>query len=332
MLNISVLSSSSGRSYVDLMTEVITVSKERHFDLLIMRNGDLEDLGLISGTASRMSEIVADDSSFAKIRNSLFASLKECKAAVGDFRISALATYFPDISSMNNQRRGIAVRALANTVVLASELSDWMDPAIVEFVCGTVVEPSVEKQVDVYGAERKLDTLCQSLHEVIDLANSKLGGASAFALGAELEPGDTYLLNSLSRLKSFMARVEDTSKGLTRYVGLNLDIAHMRIAGIEAKSLEGLQSRIVHAHIADHPGIHTHDQMVGSWTNVTVASGGYIPYIKLLLDRASDKGELPFSKSIAIELEGCNESFSIHDSIARLRHLLALAQARYGSG
>jgi sugar phosphate isomerase/epimerase len=110
-------------------------------------------------------------------------------------------------------------------------------------------------------------------------------------------------------------------------VGFNLDIAHMRIAGISARKFECMKDRVVHAHISDHPGMHTHDQIVGSWTNPGAKKGGYSDYVRLLADRNRSYTQLlnthpPFSEAIAIELEGCNRIFWIHDSITRLRHAI----------
>jgi hypothetical protein len=125
-------------------------------------------------------------------------------------------------------------------------------------------------------------------------------------------------------------------------VGFNLDIAHMRIAGIvprcatrpgqERLSAE-VERRIIHSHISDHPvhpGMHTHDQFVGSWTNIHAETTGYQPYLQLLLERAADESPVvPFSRCVAVELEGCNRVFTIHDSLSRLKHAIAVAQERF---
>jgi hypothetical protein len=40
---------------------------------------------------------------------------------------------------------------------------------------------------------------------------------------------------------------------------------------------------------------------------------------------------LPFSHTVAVELEGCNRIFSIHDSLSRLKHMIEMAHHRWGN-
>jgi hypothetical protein len=141
---------------------------------------------------------------------------------------------------------------------------------------------------------------------------------------------------TVQRLNGTISVQGANSDWLAKHVGLNVDIAHMRIARIKAADLRPFVDRIVHAHISDHPGMHTHDQIVGSWTNPGLRKGGYSEYLDLLLNRAhsasgqEDSGNsVPFSGAVAVELEGSDRMFWIHDSLARLKHAIQLAAARH---
>lgn len=120
-----------------------------------------------------------------------------------------------------------------------------------------------------------------------------------------------------------MGRV-NSNPALAAHVGLNVDIAHMKIARVQARDLMPYLPSIVHAHIADHPGVHTRDQQVGKYTPVQqVSKGGYRPYIDLLSERCRQSANgLPFSRAIALELEGCNRIEWIYDSLSAMTHLI----------
>jgi sugar phosphate isomerase/epimerase len=343
----AVMTSSSDRDLEDLFDEVRLISNVDRFDLMVARRSDLRQLTALNGKTGRferMAQVIADPQCFREIRRWLIAETDR-----HDVRVPALASYYPDI----------AVAALANAVQLAIDLAkrrrgtvpgeQRMDHAIVEIVCGTVVDPGPEGPESprrlVYDQDYKLDLLCCSLTEVIRRVREQVGESAAFALALETEPGETYVLNSVASIRKMLERLEGTAPveganadWLCRHVGLNLDIAHMRIARIKASELRPFADRIVHAHISDHPGMHTHDQIVGSWTHPGRLTGGYREYLDLLLDRAQsarcqerdDKKSLPFSGAVAVELEGCDRVFWIHDSLARLKHAIQLATARRG--
>jgi sugar phosphate isomerase/epimerase len=357
----AVMTSSSDRDFEDLFNEVREISGVDRFDLMIARRADLRRLGILNGTGKnyeRMAQIIADPDHFKTIHDWLISETDRY-----DIRVPALATYYPGITAAGDDDRRPAVSALVNAVRLAIDLTKRrrgtvlnerrMEHAIVEMVCGTVVDPAGDRPNGdrrvVYDQDHKLDLLCGSLTEVI----KEVGEHEAFTLALELEPGEIYVLNGsgpngvgaidqlVGRLKGDIPiKVDGADAALLRkHVGLNLDIAHMRIAGIKAADLRPFSDRIVHAHISDHPGMHTHDQIVGSWTNPGRLDGGYREYLDLLLDRAQaaqcrDKKNaesLPFSGAVAVELEGCCRIFSIHDSLARLKHAIQVAAERRNS-
>ncbi len=121
---------------------------------------------------------------------------------------------------------------------------------------------------------------------------------------------------------------------LADHVGLNVDIAHMRIAGVKVEqdvkkpgeSLRDHIGRIVHSHICDNPKMHTRDQPIGSWHSAEYDAEEWMPFLNLLSDAAShvDKREynLPFSGAVSLELEGCDRLRWIHQSLSDLKYLL----------
>jgi sugar phosphate isomerase/epimerase len=314
----SVLSSSSARNLPTLFHEIGLVSGVRDFDLLVPRPCDLP---YSIDKTRELSWHVADETAFAEISSQLIEQLTGQSVS-----IPALATFFPNVSSLNEDLRKQAVSAIINTLGLAMHLKRWMPVPVVEVVCGTIVEASSDGRVDIYGVSRKLDCLVRSLEEIVSGVANEL---TEFAVALELEPGEIYLLNNDTRIRQLFERCDKSSLSdlLKKHVGLNVDIAHMRIAGISAQQLEDFVPRMCHAHISDHPGIHTHDQFVGNWTNIEQHDGGYLPFLRQLLRRCHTKSSIPFTGCVAIELEGCNRIFSIHDSISRLRHAIMLAEA-----
>jgi hypothetical protein len=98
----------------------------------------------------------------------------------------------------------------------------------------------------------------------------------------------------------------------------------MRIAKIRAETLNEFADRLVHAHIADHPGAHTRDQAPGSWTAALSPDSGYLPYLRLLAERAQrhqPTAGLPFSGAFALELEGCDSLSPVYSSIPIMMHM-----------
>lgn len=343
VLQPSVMTSSSIRKYDELFNEINRISGVNRFDLFLIRDIDIERMSQLNvPSRGRLSEVLSDETNVRRIKNGIVQLIE-----IAGINVPAVATYLPDVSSVDSTRRDQAICALANCadIAIAVALKDGTEDrraAVVEMVCGTSIEGADDGESGkVYGTSLKMSLLVRSLVRALELVESRRRDEPriplAFAL--EFEPGETYVLNSVPRLLR-MAKLIDSNPLLRNRVGFNLDIAHMRIAGIAARDLNQLMPMLVHAHISDHPWIHTHDQIVGSWTNVERVTSGYQPYLRLLLDRSRhhqvqlEQGRtatdvLPFTNSIAIELEGCNRIFAIHDSVKRLEHAIAIAEGRY---
>jgi sugar phosphate isomerase/epimerase len=342
-LALSVITSSSSRELWDLFAEVRSIVGEHvGFDLYVLRETDARRIGLSSVPTGGLdvvsiTEIMANAKQAKQVREWM---IEQCRRA--DVRVPALATYFPDVTSLYKKRREVASRAILNSVLLALDLvnAGRSDAAIVEIVCGTVADPcecvQCQGQGKIYVAERpeKLTFLVEALRyvvgEVVRLQENGQARNAPFALGVEIEPGATYVLNDLSALNQFFSLVDahQDAKLLKAHVGWNLDVAHARIVPIEAGELRAYVDRIVHSHIADHPRMHTRDQAVGSWSCVWREGNPFAPYISdLLLPRLNPGPDsLPFSGAIALELEGCNRLDWIYASTSAIRRLLSLAR------
>jgi sugar phosphate isomerase/epimerase len=262
-------------------------------------------------------------------------------------RVVALATYLPAITSLHENRREKAVKAVSNCARAAIHLHriGMMDHPIVEMVCGSILDscecPKCRRDSgpDQRRGHRCLASshsdkwalLIESLTQIMEQV-MQTHPDDSFALALEIEPGETYVLNDLTSVKWVIEQVK-SSQLLAGRVGLNLDVAHARIielsgGNMSADKLREFQNFIVHSHICDHPGMHTRDQEIGTWTSVFSPDGGYYPYTRLLLDRArqasqsNGKGILPFSGAISLELEGCNRIEWVHRSLTLLKHVI----------
>lgn len=342
LLRTSVISSSSSKSLRALMQEVRQVhGPDTAIDLFVPRPQDAREIGLQLDENTTPTELMASHGD--EIR-------KWFSQTCAGMSIAALATYFPDVTSTDNRRRTPAVHALIHSVQLSLDLMrlNLMAVACVEAVCGNRLEPrAIETDLGTavphslpwvveYSLSSKLDRLCQSLREVVrKVKASKDYKGERFVIALELEPGEPYVLKDAKSIRDLTRRIE-ADQDLSEHVGLNLDIAHMMIAGIRASDLcpdgqtkaartHGLNSvtqRIAHAHIADHPRMHTRDQPVGVWTHDTL----YREYLQLLTRRANqartDANALPFTGAVALELEGCSRMSWVHWSLAETKRLL----------
>ena len=125
--------------------------------------------------------------------------------------------------------------------------------------------------------------------------------------------------------------------------GINLDIMHYRIAGPEAGfpnadflddrlGAKHYWERIVHTHIADQAtGMHAVDQPLGRHTDLGHMPGAFCAFLKYFEKRRRTydplSSGLPFSGSVALELEGCSRIEWIHESVPALRRLTRYAQS-----
>lgn len=364
----SVLSSSSDRHLAELILEVATVSRVTLFDLLILRDVDIRsmpDLVPIMPANEKFDNRTVTD--IMCVRDNVTTIFKwitdqvlePCqdeleKASVSKPKIAALATFFPGITDREQEIRDTlqcdsdphshaqrAVDSVANTVRLAVDLTQagWMDHAIVEIVCGTLLDyidasaiakkqalPSHYANDEIFVFESRLpaktkcllDRLLQISEQLSDITNE-------WIVALELEPGPTYVVNTADAIDAVITELDSPEyKDLRGHVGINVDVAHMKIARVPPAYLKERANWLVHAHICDHPDMHTRDQIVGIWDPVERFESQFYPYLKVLDEIRSSKSDeregRPFSNAVALELEGCNRIGWIHNSLHAMRH------------
>lgn len=360
----SYISSCSERVLSDLLRECAAINTVRRFDLYLVRRVDLDDIQgrftqpLSATPLPYQHHNVTRMLACREHRPIIQSWIQRCLAeAGGPFEIAALATYFPEISSLSGAtdpypfptpeeltRSVLAERALTNSILLALDMhqAGIMPQVVVEMVCGTILDPcwcrdcrsaaengsATEHYVLEFPMVQKRQALLDSLACVIQnvYENHELAARIPWAVALELEPGEVYLLRDLQTVNDLFADIEQHPFGelLQKHVGLNLDIAHMKIAGVSAHELYRHRDRIVHAHICDHPRMHTLDQSLGRWSAVHRFEGPDYPYLLLLDDirwemEKQKPRQLPFSRSVALELEGCNRIAWIHESLTALK-------------
>lgn len=342
LLECSVITSSSCLPLESVFRHVRSVHSLDLFDLLILRKQDLDALvvrGLIGARDASAAAVLADES----LLPDLTAWIRSQCAGV---RVAALASYYPGITSLSSSRREQAVKALVNTIKIAMTLSEGngsrapiLTYPVVEMVCGSLLDPTPcdsstcapreETTVYVSTVESKLERLCQSLMEV----HRSLPG-KRFFLALEVEPGDTYVLRNEASLRMLFWMIDERYPVLNEIVGINADLAHLRLAEITPEFLDepAHRDRLIHSHVCDHPGAHTRDQIVGTWTPVYAEENEILKYLRVLKRRAGEAppppelpppGRLPFTRTVALELEGCGRMAWLDASVCAIQHLIS---------
>ena len=267
------------------------------------------------------------------------AACKEVQKVFGErplpdsFRIPAIATFFPEISSLSDEKqRERAGEALVGAVRLASVLK----AKVVEFVLGRTVERCRKK------LDRKLEVpeglQCEFVHTstpqsrikkaVEILAETVCPEARKWGvkLAAEIEPGFSCVLNSPSNVEHFLSEVGNAH--IEDVVGLNLDIGHLLILSHSPKdcilptTAAGWVKHIYHAHASDNIGHHFRDLVPGTLHSLDSREEerSFRKWIEVCAECADQNRA--FSGYIAVELEGCNRIQWIQRSVLRLSYLI----------
>ena len=256
-------------------------------------------------------------------------------------RITALATFFPDLSAHDVHddsgktaaggrketawRRRQAIRAVRNSLCLAH----FLGASVVEVVGGSGVpeQGSAHHVCPEAYASAKLLRLAKSIlcvyhkpsetdedydsWEGFDFDTSRLP-----PVAMELEPGPSFLLNSLGQFTGLLDIYREMSRDTSAAEKLtfNLDIAHAFMIGYTPQDLKRLSIPVSHFHASDHasdlvPGkFHSHAE--------------YGKFLEYAVELARDPKNKIFSGCIAIELEACNQLDRLHAAATNLRRWL----------
>ncbi|MCA9138396.1 MAG: hypothetical protein KDB00_16610 [Planctomycetales bacterium] len=343
---ISVLSSCSDRKLRSLLVELLTVSRISMVDIYLLRRVDLDAFG----HKATALEFLKQDSNVGAAVDWLLKQFAEAEGIAAKngidadrIMVPALATFLPEIAWSDKAAAEDAITGLVNAVRIGHRLREEhrMEFPIVEMVCGTTVEhrrrallegeyvgatdhwdKRWKEAIIEYPADSKRELILDRLR----LVRRRLfdAGIHDWALALELEPG-SYVLDDESAVRHMFEDLLTRSKYkiLRKHVGLNFDIAHMKIAGVSDSAIEDFRRWMIHSHVCDHPGMHTRDQVLGTWDPVDRSNAGFYGPLKSFTEAPDVAGRegLPWSRSVAIELEGCNRIMWIHDSVSALRHM-----------
>jgi class 3 adenylate cyclase len=263
-------------------------------------------------------------------------------------RIVALATFFPDLSLPSDSgipevdaAREEAIAALRSALYLAYRLGCFC----VECVGGSGVPlgPLLETEGSTSVSDyrtRCTASLAASLVHLCDSSRPSDGQKSPLPdsvhlpfLAFELEPGESFLLNSLDSYRALRDSVAE-QKGpgaalASSIVRLNVDVAHAMLLGYSLFQLRthNLVGQIAHMHISDQAGDtghggHANDLPPGALHRFD----SFVPWLNLANERALDPEG--FSGSIAVELEACKDLSAVLTSIGVTRRWLRLACER----
>lgn len=249
-------------------------------------------------------------------------------------RFTAVATYWPLISLPSgpddDQLRKKSVAALANSLLLASKLGCHH----VEIVAGSAVPDNgldvVEPDAGLRARNERTQVFCRSLREVFDLVDRAFQpGDRRPAVCLEIEPGEVYLMDQVSRFAELRLALEASNFRWLDRVLLNIDFAHMmltpgdeNLTGSEiqaqAAKREDIMPWIGHMHMSDHARTHAADLCPGTYH--------FYPHYKPWLDLALDLCEMRearFSGVIAVELEACGDIFEVVRATGKTRRWIA---------
>jgi len=281
------------------------------------------------------------------------------------FTVRGFATYLPEISSLDTEKRKNAVAALKHIIRIAGILknskaygeSGGFDTRFVEIVAGTRVSrprfevkqvrdrDSVRKETvfltTVAGFYDKLQVLLESLGEIAQAAYE-----SDVYVSIEVEPGLLPLVSEFTYVDSLVKALEedpefrDTVKQKwqidlpkvrhSERIGINVDVCHMRLCRISPEQLRhpAIVNRITHIHIGDIGPGHLCDLVTGTVSTYDK----YHDWIQLFLDVANGlprANSFPdFSSCLSIELEACRDLKMVAAAYHRTKLLLREHRSR----
>lgn len=225
LLSAGVITSSSYREVGAMVGELRQLAQLDRIDLFLLRETDITDINTLRckkgvrvspQNFDSIAEVIDEFGSIDAILDWIHEWRN--RLGVAPPQISALATYFPGIVSVHPdpKRRELACKAVAKSVQIALRLArQKIMPAVpvVEIVCGSVLDRcgcsncacsfgSSDVTVFEYEHDFKCRELLQSLRKAVQLVREDPECVDGkFALALEYEPGESYLLNSISAVK-----------------------------------------------------------------------------------------------------------------------------------
>ncbi len=368
---LSVISNSLRDEPLDVLSSILP-DEVRGIDLTILREVDVGeidsyfrknlsrgapgDLKRIRTEAANQAEFIANlsdrhlewtaryfDEAIARANSELIPPRQ------GDICVTALSTFFPDISRTgpgSQAIQGAAVRALRNSLKLATHLKrlGGHPCSCVEAVCGSWVETHPTRSgsnakasadsndetctISFSTKDTKFDCLIRAVADAIEGAGEDCEACVAL----EIEPGPFYLLNNAPSVELFLDKLEKTKNlqmATKDRIQLNLDIGHALVID---KAVQGSlwsvlhkdrsQRKIVHAHISDHVDWHCVDLAPGAKVSVGPESM-YRDWLDFYLGLSRNTFH---TGAIALEMEAASSIVALLTGLRRTSYLLGLTR------
>ena len=252
-------------------------------------------------------------------------------------KFNSIATFFPYISlpdeeadSSQKISRKIAIEAVQKTMYLARCLgchcveivggAGVPGKDVIEKLTGSVSAEEAEHKRSQYRAER-LEALADSICDIFTGPwwQKINAGSDTPYLAIELEPGQSFLLNSLQQYRDLRSLVAEkaASRGIghiaERLLTLNVDVAHAFLIGYKPDELIDID--VSHMHLSDHGG---HWHQGGSHTSDLAPDTfhryeHFYPWLKFAIERTRSRRS--FSGTIALEMEACNSVETVLNAV-----------------
>ncbi|HEV8607928.1 MAG TPA: hypothetical protein VGQ99_21515 [Tepidisphaeraceae bacterium] len=279
----------------------------------------------------------------AEGRERVLRASEQLVAALADGpRVVAFSTFFPELSATEEADAKNAQDALIFLIKVAREMSRTSKglhhPNVIELVAGSRMDgvwpfkycdpnrnasPKEARYIaNRISVDEALSRLIERLQPVAVEAFEDEQG-KRISLAVELEPGPLYALNEWLTIAKFCQKLgsSQTPREVSQVVGLNLDVAHWKLADIDLRLLYSnddpgrmVRQRITHSHISDHGRGHFGDAAPG-----TVGLGDYcvrrrerfaafkpwIQFLRYVRSESRENNLPPFSGYLSLELEAC---------------------------
>jgi hypothetical protein len=310
----------------------------------------MADLAGDHAAIKRVGDDIAEKANAAKIReiSSLASFLPELAHAFGSMpaKLARRATVFLGRLAGELQERGFGTRVIE---LVSGSLMSGIWPGLPSD--NALARQMIEEKKRRFVANRTSDEVARG--RLIDNLGWALAGlerldkcaapdlrqldedAAPLRWVVELEPGPLFVVRDWQTLFAFCGDLANCGDTM-RNVGVNLDIAHWRLASRQAADPSNeitadkvrrepvVFHRVFHGHIAGHhPGGHFGDIPLDSLNDLQKDFG---PWVALLRERSalkSDDGTIPpYSGVISVEIEATREFGFASRSVRVLEDLL----------
>jgi len=239
-------------------------------------------------------------------------------------KLSALATYFPQIASGDTERQRYIRDALTNSMILGRKLKKtghFFKDVVVEVVLGSFLDKTNNNTFKIRSEEDVFRSVINALREAYDIAVAEVPGPYQSTFSVELEPSHCFLLRDKNTLHTLCSLLAPEGQLIDNKVTLNLDIGHYIAAGIPPEVVQEYLELFSHAHVSiiNREGEQQHyrdlpikPDLFGSSWNKTLR------YINLLNQRYGTN-KSPMSGAISLELEGCARQHWVTESLEHLK-------------